>query len=198
MKAIQISANKKYVSRNPISQLLVNRFNQKIRNIILGLEFSNIVDIGCGEGVVLRMLEKEVYNRNCIGIDIDSNNIKLSKKNVPFCKFKVGNIYNLPFNKNSFEVVMCLEVLEHLYKPEEALSALYELSSKYVIISVPREPIWRVLNMLRGKYWKDLGNTPGHVNHWSLKKIILLLKKYFKIVDVYKPIPWALILAEKK
>jgi len=196
--SIKINTNQKYLSKNPISQRLVNQFNQTIKNILTGLEFSNLVDIGCGEGVVLKMLEKYVCNKNCIGIDIDPSNIKLSKGNAPFCKYKIGNIYNLPFNENSFEIVMCLEVLEHLEKPEKALSELYRVNSKYVIISVPREPVWRVLNMARGKYWKDLGNTHGHINHYNSKEIVNLIKKQFKILRVLKPLPWTIVLGQKR
>ena len=40
----------------------------------------------------------------------------------------------------------------------------------FILLSVPKEPIWRICNMARGKYWKDLGNTPGHIQHWTKKK----------------------------
>jgi len=59
---------------------------------------------------------------------------------------------------------------------------------------VPREPIWRILNIARGKYIGDLGNTPGHVNHWSRRGFIDLLSRRFDVVEVRSPLPWTMAL----
>ncbi len=48
----------------------------------------------------------------------------------------------------------------------------------HLLVSVPREPLWRGLNMARGAYIKDLGNTPGHLNHWSRKAFVELLGRH--------------------
>lgn len=192
-----IKTNYKYLSKNPISRCLVNNFNKQIKNIIQQLSFNSLLDVGCGEGITLKILESELIGKECIGLDLDKQHIEMSKVNAPYCKYMLGNIYNLPFNKNTFDVTLCLEVLEHLENPEKAIYELHKISAKYIIISVPREPIWRMLNMFRGKYWNNLGNTPGHLNHWSSSSIIALLKKSFKIVDIRQPIPWTIVLAEK-
>lgn len=198
METLKIKDNKKYISKNPISRSLIGHFNKKLKTIISTLEFSNLVDIGCGEGAVLKILEKELCHKNCFGVDIDPENITFSTRNAPFCEYKVANIYNMPFRNNSFEVVMCLEVLEHLEKPERALNELQRICSRFIIISVPREPIWRVLNILRGKYWNKWGNTPGHINHYRSKDITKLVMKYFEIINVFKPLPWTIILGKKR
>jgi 2-polyprenyl-3-methyl-5-hydroxy-6-metoxy-1,4-benzoquinol methylase len=110
--------------------------------------------------------------------------------------FFVGSIYDIP-KKEKYDLVVCSEVLEHLEKPEDALEQLKKVGKKYVICSVPREPIWRILNMARGKYWKDLGNTPGHINHWSQRSFIKFLKKNgCKVLDVKSPLPWTVVLIE--
>ena len=198
MQNFKIKTNYKYLSKNPISRQLVYNFNSQLKKIIKELNFTSLLDAGCGEGVTIKLLEEYLQNINCVGIDLDETHIQMSKENAPFCKYKIGNIYNLPFNKESFEIVMCLEVLEHLEKPDTALQELHRLSSKYVIISVPREPIWRLLNMARGKYWKELGNTPGHINHYNSKKIVNLIKKQFKILCILKPLPWTIVLGQKR
>ena len=95
-------------------------------------------------------------------------------------------------------MVFLLEVLEHLDYPEIALEELKRISKRYLILGVPREPLWRFLNMCRFKYLKDFGNTPGHLNHWSKKSIIKLIEKKFgKVISVESVIPWTIILAEK-
>ena len=93
---------------------------------------------------------------------------------------------------------MCLEVVEHLKYVENVIKELERVGSKYILVSVPREPIWRILNMIRGKYWINFGNTPGHLNHWNSASFISMLKKYFKILKVFKPLPWTVVLMEIK
>lgn len=110
--------------------------------------------------------------------------------------FSVQNAEKLSkYRDNEFDLVICCEVLEHVNNFEQALKELKRISKKYILISVPNEPIWRMLNMVRGKYWKALGNTPGHINHWGVisfgklvksEKLLILGKKY--------PFPWQMML----
>jgi hypothetical protein len=67
-----------------------------------------------------------------------------------------------------------------------------------VVVSVPREPIWCGLNMVRGKYFSKLGNTPGHIQHWSSSDFVNLVSKYFDVVEVKKPLPWTMLLCRVK
>jgi hypothetical protein len=67
-----------------------------------------------------------------------------------------------------------------------------------VIIAVPNEPLWRILNILRFKYFKDLGNTPGHLNHWSKRKLKRLLSNYGDVIKIYKPLPWLIAVVKVK
>jgi ubiquinone/menaquinone biosynthesis C-methylase UbiE len=107
------------------------------------------------------------------------------------------SVYNLNRDDASFDLVIILEVLEHLQFPDQALAELCRVSKKYCIISVPNEPLWRILNMARGAYWYEFGNSPGHVNHWSKAGINRLVSKHFKVLKVTTSIPWTLLLARK-
>jgi hypothetical protein len=62
-----------------------------------------------------------------------------------------------------------------------------------LILSVPNEPIWHLLNMARGKYLTALGNTPGHFQHWSRSQFVAFVLQYATIVDVQTPLPWTLV-----
>jgi hypothetical protein len=64
-----------------------------------------------------------------------------------------------------------------------------------VIVTVPREALWRVLNVARGSYARALGNTPGHLHHWSRRAIVELVAARAPIVSVRSAVPWTLILA---
>ena len=61
-------------------------------------------------------------------------------------------------------------------------------------LPVPREPLWRLLNMARGAYWPALGNTPGHLNHWSKVGFHSLLTRYGTVQEVRTPFPWTMLL----
>jgi hypothetical protein len=67
-------------------------------------------------------------------------------------------------------------------------------AKRYLLVSVPREPLWRGLNLARGAYVKQLGNTPGHLNHWSKRSFIGLLGKHGEVVEARSPFPWTMLL----
>lgn len=112
--------------------------------------------------------------------------------------FEVRSIYDLEPGCDSADLVVCCEVLEHLEHPEEGLLALQSITTKNLIVSVPREPIWRFLNMARGKYIWDWGNTPGHLQHWSKRGFVNLVSKHFLIEEVKTPLPWTMLLCRKR
>ena len=74
------------------------------------------------------------------------------------------------------------------------LDEMSRVASRKILVSVPREPIWRILNMARGAYIKDLGNTPGHLNHWSKRSFVQMLKGYGRVDAVLTPFPWTMVL----
>jgi hypothetical protein len=67
-------------------------------------------------------------------------------------------------------------------------------ASRHVLVSVPHEPLWRALNLARGAYWRDLGNTPGHVNHFSKRAIVSLCARHGEVIETRSPFPWTMVL----
>jgi SAM-dependent methyltransferase len=68
-----------------------------------------------------------------------------------------------PFADGEFALATAIEVLEHVPDPEGTLAEMARVArGGHVLVSVPREPLWRALNVARGAYLRDLGNTPGH------------------------------------
>lgn len=96
-------------------------------NAIWSLMPQSALEIGIGNSLVADYLKQREIN--ILTLDIDANLH-------PDC---AGSVLQMPFSGETFEVVACYEVLEHL--PYEvfpvALSELYRVSSQYVIISVP-------------------------------------------------------------
>lgn len=189
------SKHAKYTTGNFISRYLVNRFFDSIYNHVSNIEFNSFLEVGCGEGMVLKYLEPQLNTKKCQGIDIDPVEVKDAQTNVPFATISQASAYELPFNQNEFDLVICCEVLEHLQNPEKALKEISRVANHTVLLSVPNEPTWRFLNIARGAYLSDLGNTPDHRNNWSPLEFQELVSRYFKIVTISKPLPWQLVVA---
>ena len=193
------SKHEKYTTTNPISRHLVSSFYKEVRRLTAGIEFNDVLDVGCGEGNMLRYLsDHDEENRTYNAMDKDERELESARVNIPFCNLLKGSIYKIPFDDNSMDLVLCTEVLEHLDSPVDGLEELFRVTSKYAIVSVPREPLWRIFNIIRFHYWRDLGNTPGHVNHWSRKSFEKLVSRRFKILNIKNPYPWTIILCEKQ
>lgn len=198
IKSREWSKHAKYRDLNPISKYMVSGFFHSIRELFDATNPTTVLDVGCGESLVLKSLEDLMQGRSCYGIDHDPIEINDAKKNSPFCEFSVGSIYEIPFKDNFADLIFCTEVMEHLDHPDKALDELHRVTSNYAIFSVPNEPLWRILNMARFKYLSNLGNTPDHWNHWSSGAFKRFVGRKFTIIKELNPIPWNCLLCRKK
>lgn len=159
------------------------------------------IEIGCGEGLsTQRLVAMLPKNLKLEASEYVAHQIPDAKKNNPGVTITQESVYELKHKDNSFNVVFLLEVLEHLDYPDKALIEIKRVIKPggYLILGVPREPLWRGLNMLRGKYLKDLGNTPGHLNHWSSRGLVKFISNNFGIVgSIKQPLPWTITLTKK-
>jgi ubiquinone/menaquinone biosynthesis C-methylase UbiE len=187
----------KYEDTNPISKYLVDNYFKSVAKLIEKInEINSAHEIGAGEGRSTNRLKQMVLNLSASEYVDDL--VLLAKKNNPDLNIFQESIYKLKIDDNSVELVFLLEVLEHLDYPEIALEEIKRKTRQYLILGVPREPLWRFLNICRFKYLRNFGNTPGHLNHWSKKSLIKLIEKKFgKVIAIESPIPWTIVLAEK-
>ncbi len=159
------------------------------------------IELGCGEGFSTERLRRMLPD----GVTMDASEyvkqlVPRAQRRNPSVIIKQESVYELARKNNSFDLVFLLEVMEHLDYPDKALAEIKRILKPggYLILGVPREPLWRVLNMARGKYLKDLGNTPGHLNHWSTLTLKRFLAKHFgEVTEVRTPLPWTLVLVRK-
>jgi len=187
----------KYESKNIISKYLVNNYYKTVKSLFdLTSEVTIAHEIGIGEGFSTQRLREWLPSLS--GSEFVPELIVNAKLNNPGLDIFQESVYDLEYKEDSVDLVFLLEVLEHLDFPEIALSEIKRISKRYLIIGVPNEPLWRILNFCRLKYISDLGNTPGHLNHWSKNEFKKLITKHYgKIIAVKSPIPWTIILAEK-
>ena len=184
----------KYRSKNPIHQLLMRGFLASARNLLSQIDFESILEVGCGPGdLASRILPPEC---DYLGIDIDASQVELAKHRYPQLEFTVGSAYELPVESKSRDLVIACEVFEHLVEPEKALAEIARVAKRWVLISVPWEPAWRILNVARGKYWSSFANTPGHVQHFSRRAIQQLIRIRIELISNKRPFPWTMILGK--
>lgn len=188
----------KYRSRNVVHAFLMKRFIRDACDLFRLASPSDVLEVGTGPGDLAAAFLSLVPEGSVEykGVDISREQVELAQSRYPHINFSKASAYELPFEDNSADLVVCCEVLEHLKNPKKAMDEIARVSSKYVLISVPWEPVWRICNVLRGKYIGDLGNTPGHLNHFSRSGIKKLVSKHFSIVEERRPFPWTMVLGE--
>ncbi|HSS62996.1 MAG TPA: class I SAM-dependent methyltransferase [Gammaproteobacteria bacterium] len=156
-----------------------------------------ILEVGCGEGYLARRLAATCSKVRAVDISYEivaqAQSLTRSNERNRLC-FSATSLYDLNPDLDSAELVVCCEVLEHVDDPEKAFERLAALANPFLLVSVPREPLWRVLNLMRGKYWSSLGNTPGHLQHWSQRAFLDMLQTRMELVAVRTPIPWTMAL----
>lgn len=187
----------KYKNEGVIASYLVDSYFKSVQKLIEKTKgVATAHEIGVGEGRSTKRLA--FMTPGLSGSEFVDHLVTVAQRNNPILTIFQESVYSLTYENNSVDLIYLLEVLEHLDYPEVALAEIKRVSKKYLILGVPREPLWRILNMVRFKYLKDFGNTPGHLNHWSRKSLINLVERYFgKVIAVENPTPWTIILAEK-
>jgi 2-polyprenyl-3-methyl-5-hydroxy-6-metoxy-1,4-benzoquinol methylase len=189
----------KYGSKNPVVRRLMEGFEGTLEELFVQASPSSLLDVGCGEGVLTHQWASRIDGR-VVGIDLDDPELhaEWEKRQAPNLEYLVMKAENLPFEDNAFDVATAIEVLEHVPDPEHTVAEMARVASGWLLVSVPREPLWRGLNMARGAYWKDLGNTPGHLNHWSKRSFVQLLSRHGEVVEARSPFPWTMLLVRVK
>ncbi len=201
----------KHTTNNPISKFFLNNFLNTVISVVKPLRPKNILDVGCGEGFTLDRLDKEGIGEKLEGVDYVDEAIRIGKEMHPKLVLKRGDIYDLQYKGNSFELVLCTEVLEHLENPRKGLKELLRVSKKHVLVTVPNEPWFTLQRIVRFKNVSQLGAHPEHIQHWtsgSFEQFVLNSARSHLGEDSQGrtltirakkiPFPWTMLLLEKQ
>lgn len=184
----------KYASTNPIERRLMAGFFSALDASLPTTRPERILEVGIGEGEVAQRVRERWPGVPYVGIDLPDDELG-GAWNEAGLTGGFSDIAHLPFPNDAFDLVLAIEVLEHVPDPTAALTEVARVARGALVLSVPREPVWRAANMARGKYLGDLGNTPGHVNHWSARGFARLVGQHFSVDRVRRPFPWTMVSA---
>jgi 2-polyprenyl-3-methyl-5-hydroxy-6-metoxy-1,4-benzoquinol methylase len=190
----------KYGSTNPVVRRLMAGFERTLDEL-LGRTAppGSVLDVGCGEGVLVQKWAQRYPQSRIVGIDLEAPDIQAgwAQHQAPNLEYRINKAERMPFADGEFAVSTAIEVLEHVPEPAHTVAEMARVArGGHLLVSVPREPLWRGLNMARGAYLKELGNTPGHVNHWSKRSFVELLSRHGEVIEARSPFPWTMLLVK--
>lgn len=185
------NAEAKYDHPNPIGRRLVAGFKRVVGELYLQTCPESALEVGCGEGLLADHLIRLRRPARFEACDVDLS--RLAPGLDPDLRFQTASIYQLPHPDRSVDLVIACEVLEHLEDPAAGLAELARVARRAVLLSTPWEPVWRLLNLARGRYVRALGNTPGHIQHFSRRGLVQLAGAHLRVTAVRRPLPWTVI-----
>jgi len=159
-------------------------------------EPESLLDVGCGEGVLTSDWAGRMGVHPVVGVDLDDPSLQAewARRTRPNLEFRVAEAASLPFEAGQFDMVTAIEILEHVPNPDATLAEMARVAQRHLLVSVPREPLWRAMNVARGAYLRSLGNTPGHVSHWSRAGFRSLAERHGAVIGERSPFPWTMLL----
>ena len=186
---------RKHTSGNPLQRALLDRFHHAAAGLLAQAAPAprRILDAGCGEGFAMRAVLGSA-GAQVVGLDGSAPALRVAAALNPGRGFAAGDLLDLPFPSRSFDLVACMEVLEHLDDPEGGLAELCRVSAGWLLLSVPNEPLFRGANFLRGKNVRAWGNDPGHVNHWSARAFLRFAGAQCRVAAWRTSFPWTIAL----
>lgn len=191
---------RKHTSENALQRRLIDRFHAKLALIVTGLAPDTMLDAGCGEGFVADVFLKAMPDVKITGFDVLDDSVTLARQRNPRATFATGDISNIDHPDDSFDLVYCFEVLEHLREPDRALAELTRVARKHVVLSVPHEPFFCLANAARGKNLdiRPRGSDPDHRNFWSRQKFAEFAGLHLDAQSLTGSMPWTILVGTPK
>ena len=195
----QSSNYRKHTASNPVQRALIDRFHRMIEAEIRALSPGTFLDAGCGEGFVAQRLLASLPGLCLQGCDLSTEALAIARDVNPGAKFVEGSVLALPFPDDSFDVVGCFEVLEHLPadSPRRALAEFARVARQAVVLSVPHEPFFCLANLARGKNLsvRPRGSDPDHKQFWSRAAFGALVGERLTVRKLESSFPWTICVA---
>jgi SAM-dependent methyltransferase len=185
----------KYRTWNPVVRWLVNRFLERVAWLVADRRPERVLEVGCGEGMVMRYLHERCPGMRLDGLEADPGALAAARARNPGSLVLQGDACALGIRSRAYDLVLCLEVLEHLPEPGRALAEIRRVARRGCILSVPHEPFFRVGSLLRGKNVARLGDPPDHLQHWGRRQFEAFCAEHLRIERTVRAFPWLVVAA---
>ncbi len=139
------------------------------------------IDLGCGNGSTSERLRQQGYDM--VGVDVGVRGIEIARKSFPRVKFHIDSVYaDLAAKHGTFPLVVCLEVIEHLYDPRGLIRTIGKLLEPggTVVLSTPFHGYWKNLGLAVMGRWDHHHqplNQGGHIKFFSEETLVALLRE---------------------
>ena len=183
----------KYRSSNPVVRRLVARFLECVGDLVEAQRPRRILEVGCGEGIVIEYLSGRVPGARFDGVELDPGALARGRRRCATAALFQADAYELPFARKSHDLVLCLEVLEHLREPGRALKEIRRVARAGCLLSVPHEPFFRLGNLVRGKNLLGLGNPTDHIQHWGARGFAAFCAGELAVRTATRSFPWLIV-----
>ena len=187
----------KYASTNPVERRLLAAFFTKLDTLLPTSAPDRILEVGVGEGKVATRLARRYPQAQITGLDLPDDDLRNHWRTAELTGL-FASAERLPFADNTFDLVLAIEMLEHVERPDYVLAEINRVATGPVVLTVPWEPAWRLANLARGAYLKDLGNTPGHIQHWTRKAFRTTVSRHLSVRSASISFPWTLVSADAR
>ena len=190
----------KHLSTNPLQRFLLAKFHGKIGELVRQTGAREIFDAGCGEGFIINYLRQQPLPLAFLaGGDLRLDSLVWGRSHLAHQAPLVQmDIHHLPFPDNTFPLLLCLEVLEHVPDSTLGLRELARVSSEYLVISVPHEPFFRGANFLRGRQLQAWGKDPEHLHVYTGADFHRMASQAVEVIWHGYSFPWQIMLARKR
>lgn len=189
---------RKHASKNPLQRWLLGRFYREVTDLmaeaLAGKPHPLVVDVGAGEAFIAGRLD--LGRVRYVGLDPDPAAAAFAVSRFGTA-YVIGDGVCLPFRSGVADLVLCLEVLEHLADPDAALAEVCRVGRR-VILSVPHQPWFALANLARGKNLRRLGDDPDHRHFWTAGRFLGWAGHRLKIERVRFPFPWLVLLGRPR
>lgn len=156
----------------------LERFMAAYTDMLAATHPETVLDAGCGEGYATDFMARRLPDVSFTGVDLSGDAVAFARQTFgSAATYLEGSVYDLPFDEGAFDAVVCSEVLEHLDEPARALAELTRVARHHVLLTVPREPIFKFLNDI-GRFM-GMSPDPGHVNFWSPVAFEAFVREHF-------------------